>query len=65
VGDSVGWEHMEPRRKACIAAIDWDRSWTAVATDSSVRVGVDVVETGGETVVAYPMTVEDDGGGGW
>lgn len=48
-----------------MAAIDRDRSWTAVATDSSVRVGVDVVETGGETVVAYPMTVEDDGGGGW
>ena len=48
-----------------MAAIDRDRSWTAVATDSSVSIGVGVVETGGEMVVDGPGTVEGDGGGGW
>jgi hypothetical protein len=48
-----------------MAAIDRDRSWTAVATDSSVGIGVGAVEAGGEMVVGGPETVEGDGGGGW
>lgn len=65
VGDGAGWEYMDRRRKSCMAAIDRDRSWTAVATDSSVSIGGCVVETGGEMVVDGPGTVEGDGGGGW
>jgi hypothetical protein len=42
---------MDLRRKSCMGFIDRDRSWTAVATDSSVSIGVGAVEAGGEMVV--------------
>jgi hypothetical protein len=60
VGVGAGWEYMEPSKIACVAAIDRDSSWTTVATDSSVRVGVGVVEDGGEMVVIGPEMVEAD-----
>src|SRR5688572_3284270 len=50
-------------RKACMAAMDQDSSWTAAATYSSVRGGA---EDGGGVIVAaaiVPGTMEADGGG--
>jgi hypothetical protein len=64
VGSGAGWEYMEPIRIACITAIDRDSLWTIVAMDSRVRVGVGVVEDGGEMVVIGPEMMEIDGGGG-
>jgi hypothetical protein len=55
---------MEPIRIACITAIDRDNLWTIVEMDSRVRVGVGVVEDGGEMVVIGPEMMEIDGGGG-
>jgi hypothetical protein len=56
-------------RKACMAAMDRDSSWTAAATYSCVRGGA---EDGGGVIVAaaiVPGTMEADGGGwvggGW